>query len=155
MKRLSTIITAALAALLCSSCGEFIEEDNALCKYPWQLDSVGTYIFNFEKTDFRAYEPECEMIDFSHIGFWTFSSESRGDFENGTWESEVIPSAGRSFKMTLTSANPGIFIEEGHSGEQYDTRISEDGRQMEISHRHIDSTTFSIYYFSQVVKDSE
>lgn len=152
MKRLSIIITAALAALLCSSCGEYIDENNIICQYPWQLDSVVTYDngLYFEQKGFRAYEPECEVIDFSYAGFWTFSSESRGDIENGTWHTEIIPEKGSSFKMELTSFEPGIFIDEEHNGEQYGTSISEEGQAMTITHRHTDSSTFQVFFFTQI-----
>lgn len=157
MKKVFTIITAALGALLlCSSCGKFIEEDNAICKYPWQLDSLVTYNnLTFQQLEARYYGPESEILEFVNVGSWTYLSNVHGDYEYGSWQTEVIPVAGASFRVNFFSYNPGYFIDPQHNEEDYAVSISSDGLNMNIVHQHTDSTTFQVYFFTQINMDEK
>ena len=48
-----------------------------------------------------------------------------------------------------------IFIDEEHNGEQYGTSISEEGQAMTITHRHTDSSTFQVFFFTQITQQNK
>ncbi len=147
MKRI--IIALAAIAMLCSSCGEFYDETNILCVHPWQLDSVVTYNQLGEQIARTEYGAGEEVLDFASVGAWLFASSQHNDSEVGDWYSEQIPQKG-AFTLTINSYNPGYFIEEGHSGEEYRANISEDGKNLMILHAHTDVDERIIYYFTQM-----
>lgn len=149
MKRMTIIITAALAALLCSSCGEFYDGNNILCIYPWQLDSTITYNQLGEQIARKDYGAGEEILEFEPVGAWLFTSTQYNDNEGGNWSSEQIPQKG-PFVINFVSYNPGYFIKEGHSGEDYRANISEDGRNLKILHAHTDEDEMTIQYFTQI-----
>lgn len=156
MKGINAIFAVLAASLCCISCCEFITDDNVLFQYPWQLNQVITYNQAGIQTGLTEYPAETEILEFSNLGVWTYSSESRFSYQNGAWATEVIPSKGNSFTLTLTGYGPShLFIEEEHSGEDYKTSISDDGSEMYILHKHTDSVEFQVYCFSQVTHPLE
>lgn len=143
------IIALAAIVALCSSCEEFYDESNILCAYPWQLDSVVTYNQLGEQIARNDYGAGEEVLEFAPVGAWLFTSTLHNGNEGGNWYSEQIPQKG-PFVINFISYNPGYFIKEGHSGEDYRVNISDDGRNLNILHAHTDADDMTIHYFTQM-----
>jgi len=141
-KRILLIATTICTLFLCASCdffGDFIDENNALCKVSWSLQSSVEYTANGDVIGTTDYSLSRNILTFSALETWIFESEAFERVEMGGWSSEQIPADGCVFYLTLYSPSSGFIVPEGHSGEEYEAALSNDGNTLTINHYHIDS----------------
>ena len=148
MEKHFRIIPLALAALIAVSCQlDFIDEDNTLCRNSWQEESVSTYNMDGTLAGYEDKTAEPAYVSFFYTGTWTFDYNGGLGSEYGIWGTEVVPKNGVTFEVILISDFPGHLVKEGHSGEKYDFTIKPSGDTLEILHKHVDASEYTVTRF--------
>lgn len=146
-KFLNMMLWAATAFLAASCQLDFIDEDNTLCRTSWQEESVSTFNMDGTLAGFEDRTAQPAFVSFFYTGTWAFDYDGGMAAEYGIWGTEVVPKNGATFEVILISDFPGHFVKKGHSGEKYAFTIKPSGDTLEILHKHVDASEYTVTRF--------